>query len=199
LKFPARRGGVSLLLPPSPFSKPTYLNETGLPKRISRQTRNSSVTAVSNATDETNLQKSLKTKGAFEMKTRSYMVAVAVVVTFAIWVVAYAQGPGGGSGGGSMMGGGHGMMGGSGHGMTGYSKGISYLWELLSKMLDISKQNDYNQTETLREQIREKTRELASLYRSENADKKLIDQKIDELNRLESKLDKKMAASNRER
>ena len=133
------------------------------------------------------------------MKTRSYMVAVAVVATFAIGVVAYAQGPGGGSGGGSMMGGGRGMMGGSGHGMTGYSKGISYLWELLSKMLDISKQNDYNQTETLREQIREKTRELASLYRSENADKKLIDQKIDELNRLESKLDKKMAASNRER
>lgn len=132
------------------------------------------------------------------MKTRSYMVAVAVAATFAIGVVAYAQGPGGGSGGGSMMGGGHGMTGGSGHGMTGYSKGISYLWELLSKMLDISKQNDYNQTETLREQIREKTRELASLYRSENADKKLIDQKIDELNRLESKLDKKMAASNRE-
>ena len=125
------------------------------------------------------------------MKTRSYMVAVAVVATFAIGVVAYAQGPGGGSGGGSMMGG--------GHGMTGYSKGISYLWELLSKMLDISKQNDYNQTETLREQIREKRGELASLYRSENADKKLIDQKIDELNRLESKLDKKMAASNRER
>ncbi len=126
------------------------------------------------------------------MKTRTYMVAVAVVATFAIGVVAYAQGPGGGSGGGS-------MMGGSGHGMTGYSKGISYLWELLSKMLDISKQNDYNQTETLREQIREKRGELASLYRSENADKKLIDQKIDELNRLESKLDKKMAASNRER
>lgn len=133
------------------------------------------------------------------MKTRSYMVAVAVVATFAIGVVAYAQGPGGGSGGGSMMGGGHGMMGGSGHGMTGYSKGISNLWEALSKRLDISKQNDYNQTETLREQIREKRRELASLYRSENADKKLIHQKIDELNRLESKLDKKMAASNRER
>lgn len=133
------------------------------------------------------------------MKTRSYMVAVAVVATFAIGVVAYAQGPGGGSGGRSMMGGGHGMMGGSGHGMTGYSKGISNLWEALSKRLDISKQNDYNQTETLREQIREKRRELASLYRSENADKKLIHQKIDELNRLESKLDKKMAASNRER
>jgi len=141
------------------------------------------------------------------MKTRSYMVAVAVVATFAIGVVAYAQGPGGGSGGGSMMGGGHGMMGGSGHGMmggsghgmTGYSKGISNLWEALSKRLDISKQNNYNETETLREQIREKRRELASLYRSENADKKLIHQKIDELNRLESKLDKKMAASNRER
>ncbi len=51
LRFPARRGGVSLLLPPSPFSKPTYLNETGLHKRISRQTRTSSVTAVSNATE----------------------------------------------------------------------------------------------------------------------------------------------------
>lgn len=129
------------------------------------------------------------------MKTRSYMVAVAVVATLAIGIVAHAQGPGGGSGGGSMMGGGRGMMGGSGHRMTGYNKGISYLWGLLSKMFDKSKQDDYNQTETLREQIREKRGELASLYRSENADKKLIDQKIYELNRLESELDEKMVAS----
>jgi Spy/CpxP family protein refolding chaperone len=129
------------------------------------------------------------------MKTKKSIIAVLVIATFTTGAVAYAQGPGGGSEGSMKGGGGHGMMDGGGHGMMGGGKGISYLWELLSKGLDKSKENSYNETERLREQIREKRRELASLYRSENADKRLIDQKIEELNGLEAELDEKLAAS----
>jgi hypothetical protein len=43
-------------------------------------------------------------------------------------------------------------------------------------------------------QIREKRRELAEMYRSGNTDKELLEQKIEELNRLESKLDNTISA-----
>ena len=53
--------------------------------------------------------------------------------------------------------------------------------------------------EELRQEIREKRRELAYLFRSDTPDKKLIDQKILELSRLEAELDEKMVGSNNRR
>ena len=135
------------------------------------------------------------------MKPRTYIIALALIATFAFWISAYAQGPGGGSMGG---GGGHGMMGGSGiggQGMMGGGQGMSGLREELTEKSGKEDQNNYDEEETekLRRQIREKRRELSSLYRSKNSDNKLIDQKIAELNRLEFELDEKMSAPVHER
>ena len=131
-------------------------------------------------------------EGGSKMKSRICMILVAMIATFAISAVAYADGSGGGS---MMGGGGHGMMGGGGSGMMGYGQWVSALWEALSEKFGGGDQNNYEETETLRRQIREKRGELASLYSYKNTDKKLIDQKIDELNRLESELDARMFAS----
>ena len=79
---------------------------------------------------------------------------------------------------GGMMGGKGGMMGGNRMSPTGYGHGNPDLTE---------------ETAFLRKQIREKREELAVLYRSDNADKTLIDKKIDELNQLERHLDEKMS------
>ena len=121
------------------------------------------------------------------MKKRVYIVVAIVVLAFSVGVVAYAHGPVGGSGDGSMMDGGR-------SGMMGDGQGISKLWHALTNIFNRSNQTDYNETESLRMQIREKRRELAEMYRSDNTDKELLEQKIEELNRLESKLDKKMSA-----
>lgn len=129
------------------------------------------------------------------MKKRDYIVVVTVVLAFSVGMVAYAHEPVGGSGGGSMMHGGRsGMMGGHGGGMMDYGQGISKLWDALTNIFNRSNQTDYNETESLRMQIREKRRELAEMYRSDNTDKELLEQKIEELNRLESKLDNKISA-----
>ena len=45
----------------------------------------------------------------------------------------------------------------------------------------------------LREEIRQKRYELSDLYRSENPDKDQIDQKIEELNKLEAELDRSLS------
>jgi Spy/CpxP family protein refolding chaperone len=130
------------------------------------------------------------------MKKRGYIVVVIVVLAFSVGVVAYEHGPVGGSGGGSVMDGGRsGMMGGHGGGMMGDGQGISKLWRALTDIFNRSNQTDYSETESLRMQIREKRRELAEMYRSDNTDKDLLEKKIEELNRLESKLDNKMSAS----
>jgi Spy/CpxP family protein refolding chaperone len=129
------------------------------------------------------------------MQKRDYIVVVTAVLVFSFGVVAYAHGPVGGSGGGSMMDGGRtGRMGGHGGGMMGDGQWISELWHALTNIFNRSDQTDYNETESLRAQIREKRRELAEMHRSDNTDKELHVQKIEELNRLESKLDKKMSA-----
>jgi len=57
-----------------------------------------------------------------------------------------------------------------------------------------SEPNNYHDTEKIRAKIREKRHELSFLYRSKKPDKMLIDQKIEELNRLEYDLDKKTGA-----
>jgi Spy/CpxP family protein refolding chaperone len=76
----------------------------------------------------------------------------------------------------------------------GDGQGISKLWHALMNIFNRSNQADYDETEALRMQIREKRRELAEMYRSGNTDKELLEQKIEELNRLESKLDNTISA-----
>ena len=97
--------------------------------------------------------------------------------------------------------GGHGMGGRGGSGMMGSGEGISSILEtLLGKRSDQDRDyDDERDREELRQEIQEKRRELAFLFRSDNPDKKMIDQKIVELNRLEAKLDKKMYGSNNRR
>jgi hypothetical protein len=48
----------------------------------------------------------------------------------------------------------------------------------------------------LREEIKAKRQELSALYRSEEPNKEIIDQKIVELDELEAKLDEKLSKNN---
>ncbi len=132
------------------------------------------------------------------MMIRTYTVVLAVIAVLTTGAVAYADGPGGGSWVVAMMGrGGNGMAG--GHGMMGSGQGTSNLSQEQANKLDELYRKSYQETEALRKEMREKREELASLFRSDNPDKNLIDQKINELNRLESDLDEKMAAYDVER
>lgn len=128
------------------------------------------------------------------MKSKIYMCTVVFVTLFAISAAAQADGPQGLPGGEILLGGmgGHGGMGGGmGGGMMGWGRGLSALLEYLSQKTTDRNQDLYKQKRTgeLRKDIREKREELASLRRSKNPDEKLINQKIDELNRLELELD----------
>jgi Spy/CpxP family protein refolding chaperone len=140
------------------------------------------------------------------MKPTIYMVTIAVVLALAIGGLAYAHGPGGDSWvvammgrGGNGMTDGHGMMSGNGRDMMGSGQGTSNLSREQANKLDELYRKSYQETEALRKEIRHKREGLASLFRSDNPDKNLVDQKINELNRLESDLDKKMAAYDVER
>ena len=128
------------------------------------------------------------------MKTKTCLIAFAVMAFITTGFGAYAHGPGGISGGSSMMGGAYAMMGGHGRGMTGFGQGILNFFRNYFSESNKSEPNNYHDTEKLREKIGEKRRELSLLYRSQKPDKILIDQKIEELNRLESDLDKKTGA-----
>ncbi len=125
------------------------------------------------------------------------MVSIVMAAAFTFSIVAFAGGQGGGSGqGGGMMGGqGGGMMGDQGGGMMGSGKWMSKLWELLSNRTGKSDQGKDRERAALRTEIREKRGELVSLIQAENPDRALINQKIEELDRLESELDAMMAAS----
>jgi Spy/CpxP family protein refolding chaperone len=86
-------------------------------------------------------------------------------------------------------------MGGSGmggSGMMGGGQGMSDLWNALSRMWGSENPNSFdhrsNSTERLRSEIREKRQELRSMVQSSNPDRSAIDQKIRELDRLESEL-----------
>jgi len=84
-------------------------------------------------------------------------------------------------------------MGGSGMGgssMMGGGQGMSDLWNALSGMWNNPNQYDHrsSSTERLRSEIREKRQELRSMVQSSNPDRSAIDQKIRELDRLESEL-----------
>lgn len=134
------------------------------------------------------------------MKTRIYLVTLAIISLFAISLAVYANESNQGSHEGLMMGGGHGGMGGhggvGGGGMMGWGRGMSALWEYLSKNPIERDETAYDQkeAEALRKEIREKRQELSDLLRSEKPDKERLDEKIDELNRLESELDQKTSA-----
>ena len=131
-----------------------------------------------------------------------YLIAAGVIAALTFTPAVYAHGSGAGSWGGFLMGGpeyammgGQGMMGGGqGGGMMGYGQGGSNLWGELNRMFNGSNQQSYSKTETLRREIRQRRQELASLFEAAKPDKKLIQEKMEELNRLEAELDRKMAA-----
>jgi len=113
------------------------------------------------------------------------IAAMAIFVTFA--GIAYA---GGGMGGG--MGGGQGMMGGQGQGMMGYGSNFSNPWGSQSRT-NPTDQYEKKETERLRDEVRAKRQELSDLYRSEKPNKEMIDQKIEELSKLEAELDQRIS------
>jgi Spy/CpxP family protein refolding chaperone len=126
-----------------------------------------------------------------KMRAKIKMVSIALAVAFAFSSIAFAGGQGGG-----MMGGqGGGMTGGQGGGMMGSGDWMSKLWELLSNRTGKSDLGNDRERAALRIEIREKRKELVSLIQKENPDRVLINQKIEELSRLESEPDSMMASS----
>ena len=117
------------------------------------------------------------------MTTRILPVIIGLTAAVIIGGIAFAGGGMGGS-----MGGGHGMMG-SGH-MMQYDPNMTNPWQGQPQQTPYPSYQ-YKQTERqrLKKEIREKRQELSNLYRSENPDKDLIDQKIEELSKLEAELD----------
>ena len=120
-----------------------------------------------------------------------FIIAAALIATIAIGGITYSGGPGGGGmGGGGMGGGGYGMMGG-GH-MMGNDRGYAVPYQDRYNRYNRSDQsNSYGprETERLRQEIREKRKELNELYSSIKPDNDLIDKRIDELSKLEAELD----------
>lgn len=110
-------------------------------------------------------------------------------LTAAVFIggIAFAGGGMGGGMGGS-AGGGNGMMGG-GHMMQDNPNMSNPRQGQPQQAPYPSYQSKQAQGQHLKEDIRQKRQELSDLYRSENPDKDLIDQKIEELSRLEAELD----------
>lgn len=133
-------------------------------------------------------------------RNKSKMVMV-VTIAAILGIGAYAFADWGGYGmggwghhrGGYHMGwGGHGMMGGGSMGNFGQDS-----WNGSRPNMRNFNQNDLSDREgieTLRRKIDQKRKELATLYRSDDADKTQIDNKIDELSSLERSLDEKISS-----
>ena len=118
------------------------------------------------------------------MKPKILMIISTIASALFIGSLVYAGGMGGGMMGGGMGGG---MMG-------GYGQGFSNPWQNQNPFNNNrSDQKAYQdkarETQQLRQEIREKREELSQLYRSPKPDTAQIDKKIDELSRLEAKLD----------
>jgi len=124
------------------------------------------------------------------MTGKHLLISAAITTALLVSASAYA---GGGMGGG--MGGGQGMMGGQGHGMMG--SGQNFSGPSWTSQPQRSPSNQYEQREMvrLREEIREKRQELSELYRSDKPDKALIDQKIAQLNALETDYDRSISSA----
>lgn len=133
-------------------------------------------------------------------RDKSKMVMV-VTIAAILGIGAYAFADWGGYGmgdwghhrGGYHMGwGGHGPMGGGSMGNFGQDS-----WNGSRPNMRNFNQNDLSDREgieTLRRKIDQKRKELATLYRSDDADKTQIDNKIDELSSLERSLDEKISS-----
>jgi len=131
-----------------------------------------------------------------------FLTPLGVFILFSLNSPAYAHGPAADTRGGkfqgnsvyAMMGGG-GM--GGGRGMGGWFESLQkYARDAFGPSRDKGPYNDSNtakEIETLRNQITAKRKELAALYRSKDADKVLIEKKIDELGELEGRLDRKIS------
>lgn len=85
---------------------------------------------------------------------------------------------------------GWGMMGGHGGMMDGGRTLGAWIGRVLGPWLGQSR-SEAGQEEGLRQRIREKRRELSRLLRAENPDRDRIDQTIEELDTLESELDRR--------
>ena len=121
------------------------------------------------------------------MTGKHLLIATAITTALLISAGAYA---GGG------MGGGQGMMGGQGHGMMGSDLNFSNPKTSPQSHMSPTDQYKQQERERLREEIREKRQELSGLYRSDKPDKALIDQKIAELNVLETAYDRSISGAN---
>ncbi len=128
------------------------------------------------------------------MKPKFLLVIAAMASAVFIGSLVYAGGMGGGmgSGGNGMMGGG--MMGGYGQGYSnpGQDPYNPNPYNRYDRSDEKAYQDKAQETEKLRQEIREKREELSELYRSAKPDAGRIDKKMDELSRLETELDQKM-------
>jgi hypothetical protein len=128
-----------------------------------------------------------------------FIIAAALIATMAIGGITYSGGPGGGGmgGAGMMGGGGNGMMGG-GH-MMGNDRGSAVPYR--DRYMRSDDPNSYGprETERLRQEIREKRKELKVLYSSGKPDNDLIDKRIDELSKLEAELDYRLSGTESQR
>lgn len=153
-----------------------------------------------------NVNQQIFNKEKIIMNSKINVISAAIIIALAVGITAYAHGPAGGfqsdysmGGRGYAMMGGHGMMGGygSGHGMMdgygynedGYDRDSWYRNRQNSRGYRQNNTNYRERAESLINEIEEKRKELSSLLRSNNADKALIDKKIEDLNRLERNLD----------
>ena len=131
------------------------------------------------------------------MKSRYVLVLLAITAFVSVGSFVFAQGHGTGSFGGNvvaMMGNG-GMMNGSGGMNDGY-RGMPGNYGRSGNQQPAYGRRDRvydTEIESLKRQIQTKRNNLARLFRSGKPDKDLVDQKINELNDLEQKLDDKLA------
>ena len=130
------------------------------------------------------------------MKPTILLITGVMVMVIFIAGIVFA----GGMGGGGMGGGGNGMMGG-GH-MRGSGQGYALPFQdLYNRYMRSDEPNSYGprETERLRQEIREKRKELKVLYSSVKPDEDLIDKKIDELSKLEAELDHRLSGTQYQR
>ena len=133
------------------------------------------------------------------MKSRYVLVLLAITAFVSVGSFVFAQGHGTGSFGGNvvaMMGNG-GMMHGSGGMNDGYRDMPGNYGRSGNQQPAYGRRDRiYDaEIESLKRQIQTKRNNLARLFRSGKPDKDLVDQKINELNDLEQKLDDKLAGS----
>ncbi len=124
------------------------------------------------------------------MKNTIYSAVVIWIAAAVIATAAYAGGGMGGGMGGGVGGGDSGMMGGH---MLNYDSDMNNPRHDQPQDRYPAYQNRQSENRELREEIRARRHELSDLYRSEAPDRQLINQKIEELSRLEKELDQKLS------